>query len=174
MSPNFGYEILPLSDENKNFGELAITGPCLGLGYYNDPERTSRSFIQNPHVGFRQFMYKTGDLVERAENGQISFKGRVDNQIKYMGYRIELEEIEAALSTLDYVDEVAVVYQKINSDLGQIMAFVSVSQNQITADQILENIKTLLPLYMVPRSVSILKVLPKNQNGKIDRKQLAG
>ena len=173
MAPNFGYVILPIDGGNSNFGELALLGPCVGLGYYNDPARTAQSFIQNPNSPYRQLMYKTGDVVERGGNGYLYFKGRVDNQIKHMGYRIELEEVEAAFSSLDYVNEVGVVYEKINAELGQIKAFVSVSGNGKDKGLILDEVKNLLPPYMVPRVIKILEVLPKNANGKIDRKQLS-
>ena len=172
IAPNFGYDILPVDEKNLNFGELALMGPCVGMGYFNDPERTRNSFIQNPKKGFMQYLYKTGDVVERAENGYLHFRGRVDNQVKHMGYRIELEEIEAAFSTLDYVDEVGVVYEKINAELGQIKAFVSISENR-QREEILSDLKSLLPPYMIPRIITVLDGLPKNSNGKIDRKQLA-
>ena len=98
IANNFGYEILPLDSINPNLGELALIGPCVGLGYYNDPARTAVSFVQNSKSHFNQWMYKTGDIVQKASNGHLHFKGRVDNQVKHMGYRIELEEIEAALA----------------------------------------------------------------------------
>jgi D-alanine--poly(phosphoribitol) ligase subunit 1 len=173
IAPNFGYEILPFENTNNNFGELALTGPCVGLGYFNDMERTTQSFVQNPNRRFNQIMYKTGDVVEKTKNGHLYFKGRIDNQIKHMGYRIELEEVEAAFSTLDYIDEVGVIYEKINAELGQIKAFVSVSEKGTVKSRILIDIKKLLPPYMIPRIINILDELPKNANGKIDRKQLA-
>ena len=173
MAPNFGYSILPIDESNSNFGELALIGPCVGLGYYNDSERTNQSFVQNPSSRFRQLMYKTGDVVERAANGHLHFRGRVDNQVKHMGYRIELEEVEAAFSTLAYIDEVGVVYEKMSAELGQIKAFVSISSGDIPNSKIMSDVKNLLPPYMVPRVVTILDGLPKNANGKIDRKQLS-
>lgn len=173
LAPNFGYSIIPIDPAIADFGELALIGPCVGLGYYNDKERTSNSFVQNPESKFTQLMYKTGDVVEKASNGYIHFRGRLDNQVKHMGYRIELEEIEAAFSTLQYVDEVGVIYEKINAELGQIKAFVSVSEAGITKDKLVTDIKNLLPPYMVPRIIIIVNGLPKNANGKIDRKQLA-
>ena len=173
MAPNFGYKIIPINEANADFGELALIGPCVGLGYYNDIERTNKSFVQNPDSHFHQLMYKTGDVVEKAANGYLHFRGRIDNQVKHMGYRIELEEVEAAFSTLPYIDEVGVVYEKINAELGQIKAFVSVSGNEINKGKILSDIKNLLPPYMVPRVIAVLEVLPKNANGKIDRKQLS-
>jgi len=172
MAPNFGYEILPIVEENPSLGELALIGPCVGLGYYNDPERTVTSFVQNPKASFNQIMYKTGDLVERISNGHLHFRGRIDNQVKHMGYRIELEEIEAALSTLSYVDEVGVIYEKINAELGQIKAYISINQSGLKEADISDDLKNILPPYMVPRKILILEKLPKNQNGKIDRKQL--
>ncbi|MBC7511987.1 MAG: AMP-binding protein [Ferruginibacter sp.] len=172
MAPNFSYEILPTEAGNINLGELALIGPCVGLGYYNDAERTGKSFIQNECSMFFQRMYKTGDLVERAGNGYLYFKGRVDNQVKHMGYRIELEEVEAAFSTLPYINEAGVIYEKLSADLGQIRAYVSVADESINAGFILDDIKKILPAYMVPKMVTILPALPKNNNGKIDRKEL--
>jgi D-alanine--poly(phosphoribitol) ligase subunit 1 len=173
IAPNFGYEILPVDEENIDFGELALTGPCIGLGYYNDVERTSFSFTQNPNKKFRQIMYKTGDLVERSENNHLHFKGRMDNQIKHMGYRIELEEVEAAFNTLDYIEDVGVIYEKLTQELGQIKAFVCVSGGHKDSKSILADVKNFLPSYMVPKVLRILGELPKNANGKIDRIKLA-
>ncbi len=172
IAPNFGYEIIPSVEGNPNYGELALIGPCVGLGYFNDAERTSTSFIQNPDKEYHELMYKTGDIVERAENGYLFFKGRVDNQIKHMGYRIELEEVEAAFSSLDYINEVGVIYEKITPELGQIKAFVSVADKEKDPKEIQRDIKAILPSYMIP-TIQLMDSLPKNRNGKIDRKQLA-
>ncbi|MBL0049434.1 MAG: amino acid adenylation domain-containing protein [Bacteroidetes bacterium] len=171
MAPNFGYEILPLQDSNPNLGELALTGPCVGLGYYNDEERSQKSFVQNPTKKYAQRMYKTGDVVERSENGYLHFKGRVDNQIKHMGYRIELEEVEAAFSSLPYINEVGVVYERLSPELGFIKAYVSINTAIETA-VIMQDVKMILPLYMLPKTITILDVLPKNSNGKIDRNKI--
>jgi D-alanine--poly(phosphoribitol) ligase subunit 1 len=118
-------------------------------------------------------MYKTGDLVQRDANGYLHFKGRVDNQIKHMGYRIELEEIEAAFNSLPYVDEVGVIYEKITTDLGQIKAYVSLANGAKEVAEIHQDIQKLLPPYMLPKQIQLLEILPKNRNGKIDRLQLA-
>lgn len=171
LSPNFGYTLLPLNEEDIHLGELALTGPCVGLGYYNDPERTSNSFCQLSSSPYYQRMYKTGDLVRRDEIGMLHFKGRVDNQIKHMGYRIELEEIEAAFASLGYVNEVGVVYRKISPELGFIQAYVSLNQT-VDQDLISSDLKQILPIYMLPKKINPLPVLPKNSNGKIDRNQL--
>jgi D-alanine--poly(phosphoribitol) ligase subunit 1 len=171
MAPNFGYHIIPQSSEDIHTGELCLTGPCVGLGYYNDIERTLNSFVQQPDVAFHQRMYKTGDIVHQDHRGFFHFKGRVDNQIKHMGYRIELEEIEAALNSLDLVDEAAVIYERLSADLGQIKAFVCVN-SEVSEATLSAMLKEILPPYMIPRSIKILQSLPKNQNGKTDRNQL--
>lgn len=171
IAPNFDYVIFP-QDGNPDMGELALGGPCVGLGYYNDPERTGLSFVQNPNVRYNKIMYKTGDLVERDVTGNLFFRGRIDNQIKHMGYRIELEEIEAAFNSLDVIDEAGVVYERISADYGQIKAFVKMAGSENDPKKILDLVKQLLPPYMVPKQVIILDGLPKNANGKIDRKQL--
>jgi D-alanine--poly(phosphoribitol) ligase subunit 1 len=172
IAPNFSYDIIPTTADNSSLGELALIGPCVGLGYFNDEEKTKRSFVQNSKVKFTQIMYKTGDIVERGKDGYLYFRGRADNQIKHMGYRIELEEVESAFSSLEYVNEVGVIYEKLNADLGQIKAFVSVNDISKSEREILKDIRNILPPYMIPRRLIILPLLPKNQNGKIDRRQL--
>ena len=112
---NFDYLILDGNEKivsEGEVGELCLLGPNVGLGYYNDPERTSMSFVQNPsNKIYKEIMYKTGDLVlYNPYDNNIYIKGRKDYQIKHMGYRIELEEIENALNQLDYVDQAAGIH----------------------------------------------------------------
>ncbi len=169
LAPNFGYEILPLDAANPEFGELFLRGPQVGLGYYNDRERTAKAFFQNPfHSSYADVGYRTGDLVQRDARGWLNFRGRADFQIKHMGYRIELEEIEAALNTLPQVKECAAIYQKLAGGLGQILAFAATAP-PLSGEDILCQVSTILPPYMVPRRAIVLQVLPKNANGKIDR-----
>lgn len=169
LAQNFAGDILPLAAEDPDFGELFLRGPLVGLGYYNDPERTATAFVQNPrHERYRDIGYRTGDLVRRDGQGRLHFKGRSDFQIKHMGYRIELEEIEAALSSLVGVVECAVVYQSLGDGLGQIVAFVTLAV-AASGETLLEELSALLPAYMVPRRLHRLDALPKNANGKIDR-----
>lgn len=172
LSQNFDYEILPLDENQPDFGELFLRGPHVGLGYYDDSTRTAKSFGQNPrHTLFADIGYRTGDLVHRDESGRLHFKGRADFQIKHMGYRIELEEIEAALNALPGVAECAVIYQKMGEGLGQILAYVAVSA-ALSSDDLLDQISKIVPAYMVPRRLTVMRVLPKNANGKIDRVEL--
>lgn len=170
LAENFDFEILPANAADPNFGELFLRGPQVGLGYYNDPERTAKTFIQNPHHSlYADVGYRTGDLVRKDARGWLHFKGRADFQIKHMGYRIELEEIEAALGTLPDVEECAVIYQMLGDGLGQIVAFVVLSNTTQHAEGLLHGIAAIVPSYMLPRHVTILDLLPKNANGKIDR-----
>lgn len=172
LAQNFESEILPQDDATPNFGELFLRGPQVGLGYYNDPTRTAKAFIQNPrHSLYSDIGYRTGDLVHRDETGRLHFKGRADFQVKHMGYRIELEEVEAALNSLPEVKESAVIYQKLGEGLGQIVGFVSTASTA-TSSRLLALIQGILPPYMVPRRLIIVDPLPKNANGKIDRAAL--
>ena len=174
IAPNFDYHIDPLEDEDPHYGELWLGGPNVGLGYYNDPERTAAAFVPHPkRVHYRTVMYRTGDLVRRDERGWLHFKGRADNQIKHMGYRIELEEIEAGLNSLPVVKEAAVVYQSDRGPAGRIIAYVA-GDETVTQKDILAALSEVLPPYMLPKKVNVMERLPKNRNGKIDRVSLKG
>lgn len=173
LAPNFDYEILPQNAGDPEFGELFLTGPQVGLGYFNDPERTLNSFRQNPnHTNFRDIGYRTGDLVKRDAEGRLHFRGRSDFQIKHMGYRIELEEIEAALSTVPGVKECGVVYRRIGDGMGQIVGFAAVAEDFDQQVDLVSAVAAIVPPYMVPKRIEVLTSLPKNANGKIDRVQL--
>jgi amino acid adenylation domain-containing protein len=89
-------------------GELCIGGANVALGYLNQPERTAGRFVPAPFLAPGARLYRTGDLVRRREDGQLEFLGRVDNQVKVRGYRVELEEIETVLATHEAVSEVVV------------------------------------------------------------------
>jgi D-alanine--poly(phosphoribitol) ligase subunit 1 len=169
LAENFDFEILPLDGDAPDSGELFLRGTQVGLGYYNDPERTARAFIQNPrHSLYADIGYRTGDLVYRDARGWLYFKGRADFQVKHMGYRIELEEIEAAFNSLPVVRECAAIYQKLDEGLGQILAFAATSL-PVSSEELLQDVSTIVPPYMVPRRVMLIDSLPKNANGKIDR-----
>ena len=167
LAPNFAYEIL--NDDGAGPGELFLRGPNVGLGYFNDPERTAQAFVQNPrHQRFRDIGYRTGDLVSRDSAGRLHFRGRADFQIKHMGYRIELQEIEAALGAIPEVDECAVIYRKVGEGLGQIAGYVTTA-SPASAEYLIEAVAKAVPAYMVPKRITVLERLPKNANGKIDR-----
>lgn len=174
INPNFNFLIV-----NDNLecvavgekGELLISGPNISAGYYNDAELTQSKFIQSPkHNLYSEIYYRTGDIVYEKDNF-LWFAGRRDFQIKHMGYRIELEEIEAGLNSLPFVSQAAVTYRKGNEKYGIITAFVV--SNSITDVKIVHSqLAKILPLYMIPRDIIFINELPKNPNGKVDRKKL--
>ena len=176
IAANFGLLIL---DEGGNqvpdgeLGEMCLSGPQVGKGYYNDPDRTAQVFVQNPYNDkYQEIMYKTGDLVRiDPVDGILHIHGRKDHQIKHMGYRIELEEIESALHCLEYVSEAAALHTSAGG-LSRIIAVVAPSKDFDDA-QIRQDLRELIPDYMVPSVVYREKALPKNPNGKVDRRFLA-
>lgn len=159
--------------KDGEIGELLLCSSQVALGYYNDAERTSVSFLVNPiSPESGQMCYRTGDLVRRdPTTGYLHFRGRKDNQIKHMGYRIELEEIEAALAGLAEVSQGAVVYHRKSVSVGRIVAFVTLAQ-ELAAQDIKNCLRSKLPSYMIPDEIMIMESLPKNANGKVDRKAL--
>lgn len=173
INPNFDY--LVLNDQNQKvavgeIGELCLLGSNIGLGYYGDFDKTQKVFTLNPiEKNFTDIMYRTGDLVYQSkENEMLYFSGRIDNQIKHMGYRIELDEIEHAINFLSYILQSVVVYERVNDAFGKIITFI-VYQNTANKGVLLEDLKRVLPEYMIPNEVIVLERLPNNNNGKIDR-----
>ncbi len=171
LNQNFDYLILDHAEQESTQGELCLLGPNVASGYFNDPERTAAAFftLQSPER-YGKRMYKTGDII-RQEEGKLYFVGRKDNQIKHMGYRIELEEIEHALISLANIDQAAVIYERSQALYGRIVAYVA-SKEQPDTQDILTALKDLLPAYMLPNKVHVLESLPKNANGKVDKHAL--
>ena len=176
LIPNFSHVILDERGEavpTGDTGELYLGGPCVGLGYYAAPEQTAAAFVQNPtHTRFFDRMYRTGDLVRLdPSDGKLHFVGRADSQIKLQGYRIELGEIEHAMQTVAGVDEAVAVFTT-DGTVARITGIVSSGQDA-TAGAVRHALPALLPRYMIPDRVVALRELPKNANGKVDRKTLA-
>lgn len=163
-------EILILNDHNQlvrsdEVGELCVRGCCLAMGYYNNPEKTREAFVQNPlNTSFPEIIYRTGDLAKYNELGEIMFLSRKDNQVKHMGQRVELGEIEIVINSLEEVEasicfydhekqKIILVYQGKNAD----------------KKYILNGIKDRFPKYMFPNIIIDLDEMPYNLNGKIDR-----
>lgn len=146
-------------------GELYIRGSGLSYGYYNDPVRTAKAFIQNPlQSSYAEPIYKTGDIVAYDEFGDLIYYGRQDSQIKLNGFRIELGEIETALGAHPDIHRVACIFKDY-----QIIAFYE-SANVIT--NLKEFLKSKLQEYMIPRKFIHKSKFKLNQNGKIDKEAL--
>ncbi len=171
LNPNFDYRILDDQDCDAYNGELCLIGPNVAAGYFNDLERTAAAFhtLTDPDR-FMKRMYRTGDLVREAE-GELHFICRKDNQIKHMGYRIELEEIEHALVKLSPVNQAVVVYHRTHAAYGKLIGFVACAE-VVEEKSLLADLANLLPDYMVPSKLIVMPKLPKNPNGKVDRQQL--
>lgn len=152
-------------------GEICVRGSVLGLGYLNDPERTAETFMQNPFTdGYRDIIYRSGDLGKYDVRGDLHYISRKDFQIKHMGYRIELPEIEAACSRIAGVRKSACVY---DAQRKWIVLFAeSEPDGMLTPVGLMESLKQILPVYMVPRKIRIMPEIPMNANGKIDRVKL--
>jgi amino acid adenylation domain-containing protein len=153
--------------EEGEEGELCVRGTSLAMGYYNNPEKTALVFTQNPlNKSYPEIIYRTGDIVSINEFGEIVFKGRKDNLIKHMGYRIDLGEIEhVIINTLKLVENGCVVY---NTNKKEITLFYE-SLDEIPLNEFRKQISTILPKYMIPTSYIKMNELPRNTNGKIDR-----
>ena len=137
-------------------------------GYYHNPEKTAAAFVQNPlNKAYPERVYRTGDLVRMDERGQIQYVSRIDFQIKRSGYRIELGEIEAAANSVDKVKSCACVYAKAHDCLA---LFYEGGPKDPAAVQ--EAVRAKVPAYMLPDKILRMKEMPKNANGKIDRKKL--
>jgi amino acid adenylation domain-containing protein/non-ribosomal peptide synthase protein (TIGR01720 family) len=152
-------------------GELLIGGIAVGQGYYREPELTRAKFIPDPFNKNREArLYRTGDLARYRPDGNIEFLGRLDNQIKPHGFRVELGEVEAALRSHPLVDDCIVVASQ-DSITTRMFAYVVAGQPLASAD-LRSFLRSRLPDYMVPSSFITLDSLPLLPNGKINRKAL--
>lgn len=150
-------------------GEICVRGTSLAHGYYNNPEKTAEAFCQNPlNKAYPELIYRTGDLAKYGEDGLIYFVSRKDYQIKHMGHRIELSEVEIAINSLPYIDAGCCIYDKPNE---QIVLFYQ-SANECERDIMKDGTK-LLPKYMMPNRFIHFTELPMTKNAKIDRVKLA-
>jgi D-alanine--poly(phosphoribitol) ligase subunit 1 len=148
-------------------GQLVIAGGQLAEGYYNEPELTRERF---PTIDGKRW-YLTGDLTRQDEHGAFHHLGRMDRQIKLMGQRVELEEIEAHLRSVSNSDNVAAVAWPIEDGLVQgVVGFTS--GVSASPQELLDLLRRRLPLYMVPRRIVQLDELPHTSSGKIDRNAL--
>jgi amino acid adenylation domain-containing protein len=152
-------------------GELYVRGTSLAMGYYNNPEMTQQSFIQNPlNKHYPEIVYRTGDLVMWNEKSELVFKGRRDSMIKHLGYRIELSEIEhAAVNKAKIVQNAFVTYRP--QDKTIVMAYESPEEIDIAT--LRSALSLYIPKYMLPNQFVHFKSFPMNTNGKIDRLSLA-
>lgn len=155
----------PVAD--GEIGELAIAGRQLSQGYLDQPEVTAERF---PTIDGKRW-YRTGDLAMRDAAGIHHHLGRIDNQIKIHGHRVELEDIEAHLRAVAGTDQAAAVAWPVADGVARgIVGFVAGSS--LPAERIREALRQRLPTHMVPTTVRLLTALPLNSSGKLDRRAL--
>jgi non-ribosomal peptide synthetase component F len=153
--------------QNGILGELCVAGTALALGYYKNPGQTKRAFVQNPlNPHYPELIYRTGDLAFYDEYNKLYFAGRKDFQIKHMGHRIELEEIEMALNGYSLIERACCVF---DAQKNKITAFYV---GTMEGKEISGKMRETLPVYMIPTVFHSLPELPITANGKVDRKKL--
>lgn len=153
-------------------GELVVCGPQTTPGYWRDPAKTAERFVELPDAPFpAERFYRTGDRVRRLPSGDYVYLGRTDHQIKVMGFRVELGEIEACLlSEPNTVEAVAVGWPIRDGSAEGIVAFVSGTDINLEWTRL--EARRRLPDYMRPKDIRLVETMPLNPNGKIDRKTL--
>ena len=163
-------KVFLLDDEGKEVteanvpGEICVAGTALALGYYNNPEMTAKAFTPNPlNPFYPETIYHTGDLGLIDENGMMYFAGRKDFQIKHMGHRIELEEIDAALNSLCAIERACCFFDE---NKNKIVAYYVGSDDK---REIIDEMKNKVPEFMVPNVFVQIDELPLTKNGKTDR-----
>jgi amino acid adenylation domain-containing protein len=155
-------------------GELHIGGVAPGRGYLKRPDLTADKFIPDAfsQTGGER-LYKTGDLARYRSDGAIEFLGRLDHQVKIRGMRMELGEVEAALTQHPAVREAVILAHEITAGNKSLVAYVVSKQEPLpTSDELRNYLRQRLPEYMVPATLFVLSELPLTPNGKIDRSAL--
>lgn len=148
-------------------GEICVAGSCLALGYYNNSLQTNEHFVLNPLVSaYPEMIYKTGDLGIYNENNELVFMGRKDFQIKYLGHRIELEEIEKAIMEQEAINRCICLFDEEKSVLYGFYI------GDVEPKELIIKLKQVLPIYMIPTKVIKVATFPMTKNGKIDRQKL--
>ena len=175
--PNYGLlvvdaelKLLPQGDT----GELCIIGPGVAEGYLGRPDLTSEKFVTNPYAenAHEARLYHTGDLARIDDTGNIQCLGRVDDQIKIRGYRVELGEIETVLAREPGIATAAVIVM-MAGEVEQLVAFfVANADAAPAASELRKNLAAQLPPYMVPARFEAVQIMPRLTSGKIDRKAL--
>jgi amino acid adenylation domain-containing protein len=152
-------------------GELLIGGDGLARGYVGRPGQTAAAFVPDPFSESGGRLYRTGDLVRRRRDGELEFRGRIDNQVKVRGFRIELGEIESVLEEHPTVRQAVVVVRE-HGGSADLAAFVLGADGPPDPAPLQSLLRSRLPGYMLPASIVPIEQWPQTPNGKIDREAL--
>lgn len=175
--PNAEGRILDSDDRpvpSGEAGELVVRTPTMMQGYWARPDLNERTFYrERDESGFERIFYRTGDLVREDNEGILHFLGRIDRQVKVRGHRVELDEIEAALSECPPVAEGAVFTVPGEDGDTRIEAAVTLREDAgEDATAVLAFLRTRLPAYALPRHIAVMDGFPRTGTGKIDRRAL--
>ena len=159
--------------DTGEIGELCIRGSGLSRGYWNDEAKTAKVFVQNPISAIPgDRIYHTGDLALLNKEGNYELVGRKDNQVKNMGYRIDLAEIENGLISTGKIKDAAVIlYRSEKYSVDELVAMVVTDSNS-SPEKLRENLKNIIPAYMMPHRIFVVDDIPRTDRGKIDRKNI--
>ncbi len=152
-------------------GELLVCSPTMMLGYWRRQDMTSASLFRTEGDDRRVF-YRTGDLVEVMPGGVMRFIGRKDRQVKVRGYRVELDEIELALTALDAVEEGAAYVVESGAGVREVYAETTLRQSGVAEIDLMRALKKILPWYALPAQLTTRTEFPRTATGKIDRRTL--
>ncbi|MGE0447886.1 MAG: amino acid adenylation domain-containing protein, partial [Vicinamibacterales bacterium] len=151
-------------------GELVIGGECVGRGYVNDPALTGERFVRLPGTGDAR-VYRTGDLCRLRRDGDIEFLGRNDDQVKVLGHRIELGEVEHHLRAHPAIAAVSVQARQTRKGHRELVAYI-VARGRLEAIELRAFAAARMPAYMIPAYFVPLETLPVNASGKVSRQEL--
>ena len=162
-------EVILLDDNDRipeqgEPGEICIRGTCVTLGYFGDEVRTKAAYKQNPLSAFPDVIYRTGDLGYLGDDGELYFISRKDHQIKHMGHRIELTEIEWYATQSDGIEMACAVFDKIDNRI-----ILYCLAQKMEKPEIIKYLKSNLPRYMMPHVVEKVDEIPLTPGGKFDR-----
>jgi non-ribosomal peptide synthetase component E (peptide arylation enzyme)/acyl carrier protein len=158
--------------EQGEAGEIAIRSRYLAVGYWNRPDLTCEKFVAPPDAADEQ-IYLTGDMGRLSVDGCLSHLGRKDFLVKVRGFRVEMGEIESAISALAQVKEAVVVAADDGNEEKRLLAYVVPERDaQVSSTSLRRLLKDELPDYMIPQTFVTLAALPLTANGKIDRRSL--
>ncbi len=176
--PNF--DVFAIDENGKQItkpgekGDFYVNSGSVAYGYWDDPERTTENFVNNPLKPYlRETVYRTGDLVTLDSNGNYIFVGRKDYMIKSRGYRVEIAQVEAAILSHPGVEN-AVVVPVPDELIGNLITaiIVPLDKDSMNKKDIIAHCSKQIPRYMIPEVIEFRESLPKTSSGKIDRRNL--
>ena len=177
--PNF--DVFALDEDGRQVtgpgreGELYVRASTVALGYWDEPDKTERAFVKHPlDPGSSDRVYRTGDLVQIDADGNYVLAGRKDQMIKSRGYRVEIGEIEAALSLHPDIQQAVVIPipdELVGNRISAIV--VPVTPGGVSKQDVVKHCLARLPKYMVPETIEFRDSLPATSSGKVDRKRLS-